>query len=349
MAMKGFVIRSTAPVRIADNGGWTDTWFARHGKVLNIAVTPGVDVALQVSKRNGADATVTYQLRNDDSVDNYEPRLGQKSNSPLLDAAIDFMGIPDGLAVRIHIASEVPPGASTGTSASVTVALLAALSRLHGRVLTPMDLAMAAHHVEMDILGWQCGVQDQIAAAFGGINAISIDAFPTASVEQLVLPPELLRRLEKRLLLVYLGSSHQSSQVHRMVTAGLEQEGQASPRLEILRRCAIDGRDALLAGDLERFGESLSFNTEAQASLHRGLIGDAARCVIQIAARHGASGWKVNGAGGDGGSVTILGGVDDSEKRRMLEAIADAVPASRAIPIALSPRGVRTERITEHE
>jgi D-glycero-alpha-D-manno-heptose-7-phosphate kinase len=204
-----------------------------------------------------------------------------------------------------------------------------------------MDLAMAAHHVEMNILGWQCGVQDQIAAAFGGINFISIERFPAATVEALVLPAELLGRLEDRLLLVYLGSSHQSSDVHRLVIEELEHEGAASPRLELLRRCAVDARDALRAGDLDAFGRALSCNTDVQARLHPALIGDVARLVMDLAARHGAAGWKVNGAGGDGGSVTILLGPDDAARDPMLEAIGVAVPAARAIPVALSPRGVR--------
>ncbi len=34
------IINCTVPIRICDIGGWTDTWFARHGRVLNIAVTP---------------------------------------------------------------------------------------------------------------------------------------------------------------------------------------------------------------------------------------------------------------------------------------------------------------------
>ena len=340
--MSGRIIRSTAPVRIADNGGWTDTWFARHGRVLNIAVTPGVDVTLEPVSRDLADATVTLRLRHPDLEYAYEPRSGVGGHNRLLEAAIDLMGIPDAVAVRVDIASEVPSGASTGTSASVTVALLAALARLHGRTPTSMEVAMAAHHVEMNILGWQCGVQDQLAAAFGGINYISIDKFPAATVEQLALRPALLHQLEERLVLVFLGASHQSAEVHRMVIEELEHEGETSPRLEVLRRCATEARDALLAGDLDAFGRSLSCNTEAQARLHPALVGDAAQRVIETAAAHGASGWKVNGAGGDGGSVTILRGSDARGDRRLLEAITGAVPAATAIPVTLSPHGVRT-------
>src|SRR5207237_9326036 len=38
------VVVATAPVRVCDIGGWTDTWFARHGHVCSIAVRPGVTV-----------------------------------------------------------------------------------------------------------------------------------------------------------------------------------------------------------------------------------------------------------------------------------------------------------------
>jgi len=34
------VVNSVAPIRICDNGCWTDTWFAGHGQVFNVAVYP---------------------------------------------------------------------------------------------------------------------------------------------------------------------------------------------------------------------------------------------------------------------------------------------------------------------
>ena len=42
-------IKASAPVRVCDNGGWTDTWFGGPGRVLNIAVTPGVEVSIDAA------------------------------------------------------------------------------------------------------------------------------------------------------------------------------------------------------------------------------------------------------------------------------------------------------------
>ena len=47
------VINSVAPIRICDNGGWTDTWFAGHGKVFNIGVYPYVEVQIEVFPYEG--------------------------------------------------------------------------------------------------------------------------------------------------------------------------------------------------------------------------------------------------------------------------------------------------------
>ena len=43
-------------MRICDNGGWTDTWFGGPGRVVNIAVYPGVDVSIRAT--DGPDPVV---------------------------------------------------------------------------------------------------------------------------------------------------------------------------------------------------------------------------------------------------------------------------------------------------
>ena len=43
------IVNSVAPIRICDLGGWTDTWFAKYGKVLNIGVYPYVECQMVVT------------------------------------------------------------------------------------------------------------------------------------------------------------------------------------------------------------------------------------------------------------------------------------------------------------
>ena len=341
------VITSTAPIRICDIGGWTDTWVARRGLVLNIAVTPLVVVRIDVFPRETREARVVinaenYQLR-------YAPALEGSAwgPHPLLEAALRTLRPPDSVDVEVTIRSDAPPGASTGSSAAVLVALLAALNRLAGRDCTPHQIADQAHRVETDQLGGQSGVQDQLCSAFGGVNFIQIGEYPRASVSPVDLPDGTLQELERRLVLIYLGRPHSSSAIHERVMQKLERLGPDCAPLEALRQAATDAHKALRAGDFAAFGRAMTDNTLAQAELHPDLVHREAWRVGEIAAAHGALGWKVNGAGGDGGSITVLCGSSAEAKHAMVRAIEQENQAVRSIPIALSRDGVQVREIAE--
>lgn len=83
-------------------------------------------------------------------------------------------------------------------------------------------------------------------------------------------------------------------------------------------------------------------NTEAQGSLHPGLIGPDAANLIDLARSHRAIGWKANGAGGGGGSVTLLS-TDPEGKEALERGIVRFATACRLLPIELSPDGLRVE------
>jgi D-glycero-alpha-D-manno-heptose-7-phosphate kinase len=81
-------------------------------------------------------------------------------------------------------------------------------------------------------------------------------------------------------------------------------------------------------------------NTEAQRALHPELVGADAHRVIEIAAAHGAIGWKVNGAGGDGGSLTILSATREANAA-LAPRVTEGDPGYRVLPIEISPVGLQ--------
>jgi D-glycero-alpha-D-manno-heptose-7-phosphate kinase len=335
------VINSVAPIRICDNGGWTDTWFAGHGRIFNIAVAPYAEVQIQVyPSRDSIDHVLIHA---ENYGDRYVRHLGRPTwdRHPLLEATIERVGVPDELAIEVSIYSDAPAGASTGTSAAVTVALIGALDRLTLGRRTPHEVAYLAQYIETDMLNQQCGIQDQLCSAYGGINYIEMFRYPHASVSQLDLPAPIWWELERRLVLIYLGRSHQSSQVHERVIHRLEDAGPTAPQLEALRATAEPSRDALYAGDFAALGRAMIENTAAQRDLHPDLVSADAQRVIEIARAHGALGWKVNGAGGEGGSLTLLGGPLSQARRAMIREIEQESPLYQNIPIQLSRHGLR--------
>jgi D-glycero-alpha-D-manno-heptose-7-phosphate kinase len=338
-------VTATAPVRTCDCGGWTDTWFARHGAVFHVAVDPGVRVVVRVdAAAPGAPAPVLV------AAENYGERylfpLGARpwARHALLEAAIESVGVPPGLALEVAVRSAVPPGASTGTSAAVCVALIGALRALWGKSPDPDEIARAAHDVEVRLLGQQSGVQDQFGAAHGGINFIEIPEYPSAVRHAVDVPDEARAALERQLLLVYLGRTHSSTAIHQDVIAGLDSRGSSGrAALDDLRAAAAAARDAAVAGDLAALGEAMRACTEGQRRLHPSLIGSDAQRVIDAVSARGALGWKVNGAGGEGGSLAVLCPPGSGEREAIEAAIAQASDAYKVLPTSIAPAGLRVD------
>jgi len=322
-------------------GGWTDTWFAEQGAVLNIGVYPYAEVQLFV-RPGGASDTRDIVVHAENFGDRYAlPMPIEYDKHPLLEACLDIMDLPENLALEVNLFSIAPPGGSTGTSAAISVALLGALDLLTPGRMTPHEIAAMAQRVETKKLGLQCGIQDQLCSAYGGICFIEMYDYPNASVSQIWLPNSLWWELERRLVLVYLGRSHASSEVHGKVIEKFERQGADKSALEPLRRAARAGKDALYLGDFDAFGRAMIDNTDAQRALHPALVSQDADAVIELARRHKAVGWKVNGAGGEGGSVTVLCGPENEHKRAFIKAVAELSPAFRVLPTYLSRFGLR--------
>ncbi len=245
------------------------------------------------------------------------------------------------MAVEVRISCGVPAGAATGTSAAVTVALIGALQHLNGRPIDQRAVARAAHEVETVRLGQQSGIQDQICSALGGVNDITMASYPDADVRQLSAAGSLRRELERRLSVILLGSGHRSTTLHQRVIDRLEGLGPDGPELQVMRRCAADAVRAFETGDVAALGLAMSANTEAQRRLHDDLVCRDADTVIAIAQAHGAAGWKVNGAGGEGGSLTILGSASAGARRAMRLAIEAANPSFRHLQPTLDMDGLR--------
>jgi D-glycero-alpha-D-manno-heptose-7-phosphate kinase len=85
----------------------------------------------------------------------------------------------------------------------------------------------------------------------------------------------------------------------------------------------------------------MTANTEAQAALHPALVSEDAQRLIALARAYGCLGWKVNGAGGEGGSLTLLAGASAPGRRALIRAIGNSGTGWRVIPTYLARQGLR--------
>ena len=263
---------------------------------------------------------------------------------PLLEAAIDYMGVPDELSVQISIYSEAPAGCSTGTSAAVTVALIGALDQLTPGRLHPARGGLcgpphrdryaspAERHPGPAVRGlWRDQLYRDVRVSLRR-RVADPGAQPDVVGAGAAAVPDLPGQVAQ-----LVGGARDGDSQHPLEDAGPEY-----PELETLRSLRQASRDAVYAGDFAALGQAMARNTEAQRALHSALVSAEAEQIIEAGPRaHGALGWKVNGAGGEGGSITLLCGPSMSAKRAMIREIEETNPLYQNIPLYLSRYGLR--------
>jgi len=327
------IIRARAPVRFCDLGGWTDTRIVPEGRVLNFSAALYTHVTLHV----GAFASITIESCDTDDYERVTDirQLEYNNVLDLFKAAIKRTGIKRG--VRIVVRSDAPPGSGLGSSAALGVATMGALSHFLNWNLLPYEVAREAQGLEVEELGLECGVQDQIAAAYGGVNYMNVQ-YPEARVFPVALDTATLCELEDRLVLVYTGMSHFSSAMHQKVIAAYE-AGEAATRraFTTLAECAVRGKEAVMMGDLEAFAEVMNDNWRAQKDLHPDITTPDVEALHAAAQAAGAIGFKLNGAGGGGTATLLCRRNRDHLVRRAVEAVGMQV-----LPAKIDFTGLRT-------
>lgn len=293
------MIIARAPVRISFAGGGTDlpAYFMEHdGAVVSTTIDKFVYVVLTVHARPD------LQILSSDYRTFFRHTGGEvlfwEGDLNLPKAILHEFGIEGGASM--FLASEVPPGTGLGSSSTVTVASLKAVSAACGRNMAKMELAEMATHVEIEKLGMPIGYQDQFAAAFGGLNYFEFRADGNKA-ETLRVSQQTIDGLQRRLLLFFTGQARDSTQIlaqqsenaKKHKTVALDALHAVRAMVEPMRRC-------LESGDLEKFGSLLHEGWEQKKKFAKGVSNERVDHLYAAARNAGAMGGKLAGAGGGG-------------------------------------------------
>ena len=158
-----------------------------------------VDAPSGDSSRGDADEGASHSLRSASITRRATDAPSTDVAFRLLEAVRSAAHVDEG--VRIRVESDLTPGTGLGGSAAAAVALLAAFERAMDRPVQPMRLAHEASHLERNVLGLKCGLQDQVCAAAGGVLDLRFfdDGF---RIEPIDPEGSLLRDLHAGLLLI---------------------------------------------------------------------------------------------------------------------------------------------------
>ncbi len=302
-------VEASAPVRI-DLGGTLDistlhyplrhlkpqTFNAAVGLRTGIRLMPYTDGQVKVSSRGFVDAA-------------FEPDKAP-FNHPLglMFAVAGYFGLT---GIQIDIESASPPKSALGGSSSAAVALVVAYADLlrgekGDAVFSREQAAMLAHFIEAGVAGVPCGLQDQLAAAYGGIHAWHWHCGPngTGFGRESLLDDDGLVWFEERTLLAYCGIPHESRDVNgRWIAQFLS----ARTRLEWAEIVDCTGGfiDAMKKGNSTRAVEWMNRETGIRLKMTPDVLDSLGSRLFEdaIAANCGA---RFTGAGG-GGCVWAFG------------------------------------------
>ena len=200
--------------------------------------------------------------------------------------------------IEIHHDGDLPGRSGMGSSSAFTVGLLNALYALQGRVASKKQLALESLHIEQDILREMVGSQDQVCAAYGGLNRISFLQNGEFSVQPMTLTHERIEELNSHLLLFYTGIKRTADTVARSFVPTITER---SALLNQMRDSVDRGCEILNGtGDLTPFGELLHDAWLAKRGLSDQISNGQVDAAYEAARSAGALGGKLLGAGGGG-------------------------------------------------
>jgi D-glycero-alpha-D-manno-heptose-7-phosphate kinase len=322
------VIISRTPFRISFFGGGTDypDWYREHGGAV-LATT--IDKYCYLSVRE-LPPFFEHRFRLVYSIVENVQTIDQITH-PAVRAVLQWMNVSQGL--EIHHDGDLPARAGLGSSSAFTVGLINAMRALSGQHTSKDQLAHDAIHVEQDLLHEPVGSQDQISAAFGGLNQITFLADGAFRVDPIILLPARRDELQSHLLLVFTGISRISSHAAQGQIDNLKRRtGELSAMREM-----VDQAIGLLSSptaDIIEFGKLVNEQWQLKRRLSDRVSNGTIDDVYEAATRAGAIGGKLLGAGG-GGFMLFFVRPQDRNK------VAEALKGLVKVPFRFETSGSR--------
>ena len=213
---------------------------------------------------------------------------------PAVREAMQFLDIHE---IRLVYEADLPARSGLGSSSSFAVGMLSAFHALKGKYASREKLAKEAIYLERTLCKEDGGIQDQIAAAYGGLNRIDfhVDGF---SVRPIIISKERKKALNENLMLFFTGFSRLSSEIAKeQVSATLNKSLELKEMLKL-----VDESEKILVskGDLNEFGRLLDYTWKLKRGITSKISNSSIDSIYNCAKRAGAIGGKLLGAGGGG-------------------------------------------------
>lgn len=287
------MIISRTPYRISFFGGGTDypSWYRNHGGQV---LTSSINKYCYITCRYLPpffEHRIRVVYSKIESCQNYA-----EIQHPAVRETLRFLQLERGL--EIHHDGDLPARSGMGSSSSFTVGLLHGLYALINVMPSKHQLAMESIHIEQKMIQETVGSQDQVIAAYGGLNQIVFRPSGEITVRPVTISHERLAKLNSHVMLFYTGIKRTASDVAKSYVEDIE--GKAD-LLEAMHGMVDEALSVLCGNDcLCKFGELLHEAWMLKRDLSSQVSNHEVDGYYAKARAHGAIGGKITGAGGGG-------------------------------------------------
>ncbi|MFC2470621.1 MAG: kinase [Lachnoanaerobaculum gingivalis] len=303
------MVITQTPFRMSFFGGGTDfkEFYEEHGGSV---ISTSFDKYCYV--------TVRHLPRFFDYANQITYNVIERTNSadeiehPAVREAMKYLDMHE---LRVVYEADLPARSGLGTSSSFAVGLLNAFYALKGKYADKRKLADDAIYLERVLCNESGGIQDQIAASFGGFNRIDFDA-DGYRVRPVIISKERKEQLNKNLMLFFTGFSRFSSDIaDNQKAATKDKTAQLNEMKEL-----VDESEKILTSktDLAEFGKLLDYTWKLKRGITKAISNDSIDALYKKAIDEGAVGGKLLGAGGGG---FMLFYVEEDKQEKVKEAL----------------------------
>jgi D-glycero-alpha-D-manno-heptose-7-phosphate kinase len=302
------MIISRTPFRISFFGGGTDypVWYQDNGgAVLNTTINKYCYISCRcLPPFFQHKYLIRYRLREEVSeLDDIQ--------HPSVRECLKFLNIHQGIEM-VHT-SDLPARSGIGSSSAFTVGFLNALYALSGKMAGKRRLASEAIWIEQQRIGENVGSQDQVAAAFGGVNKIEFNGTDSFVLQPVTVSPDRTTELQNHLMLFFTGFSRTASEI---ASEQIRNTDTKTHELKAMRQM-VDEATAILNSDrtIEDFGRLMHESWQLKRTLSSKITTSAIDQMYLTALEAGAIGGKLCGAGGGGFLLLFV----PPRKRRLVQ------------------------------
>ena len=318
------MIITRTPFRVSFLGGGTDLPVV-YRQIGGAVLSTTIDKHMYVAVNKRFEETIRVAYTRTEIV-----KRPEELRHEIVREALQRVGIRK--QIEVVTIADVPAGTGLGSSSALTVGLLNALYAYSGVPVDPERLAREACELEIVRLGHRIGKQDQYAAAYGGLNFIQFFPDERVEVEPVVLSEGLREEFFARIRVFYTGLKRRSGEI---LSEQNKTVAEKLPLYRALKDLARAGKEALQAGDLDRFGKLLHEGWEIKRSFSRKISNRVIDELYDLGRGEGALGGKVLGAGGGGFILFFCKSPESAEALRRRFATLNI----RELKIAYEPRG----------